>query len=137
MAFCLLSHRQPRSVAALAGRRQSSLIDGDNFGSPLATYEVSVSGRTLTRTCYGTPPLSSSSSGLKLSTTEPHNADVHASLHGNGFSEKRSRTMRPAVALYFMHHNFWRIHQRICVTPAVNVWRITFGPVAEVVGLLQ
>jgi hypothetical protein len=38
MAFRLLSHRQPRSVAALAGRRQASLIDGDNCGSPLATY---------------------------------------------------------------------------------------------------
>ena len=38
MASGLLYVRQPRSVAALAGRRQSSLNDGDNFWSPLATY---------------------------------------------------------------------------------------------------
>ena len=37
----------------------------------------------------------------------------------NGFS-KRVENLQHAVALYFMHYNFCRIHQTLRVTPAME-----------------
>jgi hypothetical protein len=55
----------------------------------------------------------------------------------NGFSKKIDNHAA-AVAIYFMHYNFCRVHQTLRVTPAMeagiadHVWTIE-----EVVGLLQ
>jgi glucose/arabinose dehydrogenase len=91
--------RQPRSVAALVGRRQSSLTDGDNFGSPLATYGVSVCGRILTRTAGTVVCVVKQTHYLFSRKLENHAA---------------------AVALYFMHPNFGRVHSTLHLIPGVG-----------------
>jgi len=54
----------------------------------------------------------------------------------NGFSKKLANH-EAAIALYFVHYNFARVHQTLRVTPAMeaglsdHVWSI-----AEIIGLL-
>ena len=55
----------------------------------------------------------------------------------NGHSKKIENTVH-AIALHFMHYNFVRIHETLCVTPAMaagietRVWEV-----ADIIGLLE
>jgi hypothetical protein len=37
----------------------------------------------------------------------------------NGFS-KKIENIEHAVSLHFMHHNYWRIHKTLRITPAIE-----------------
>lgn len=62
---------------------------------------------------------------------EPHNenADAQADPLANAFSKKWEK-LYAMLALYFAWYNFWRVHQTLRVTPAMeagitdHIWMI-------------
>jgi hypothetical protein len=98
------------------GKRCYPAALGDNLGSPLATYGVSVCGRILTRTASTVVCVVKQTHYLFSKKLENHAA---------------------AVALYFMHCNFGRVHSPLHLIPALEArMTIRVWSLAEILGVI-